>query len=291
FLLKPASATPLAGLRIALGFTLLLQSMMMSSVVFKVFSSSGYIQGELAQSINNPSLPQISHLQSLLSPLGGSERFYILLVCASYIIGLVFLILGWQTRFVAFFVWLLHWILMNSAQSTNYGVDQYAHVFLFYSIWIPSGSAWSIDAWKKGNLNPPSSGARIGLRILQMHLCITYLISGIEKAQGPQWWNGEILWRAFSMPIYRQFDMSWLAYWPHLSQLAGMGGLFLELGYFIFIWPRLTRKVWITGIIGLHFGIMVFLGLHLFGLIMIFLTACLFGLSAEPTLTPNRAEA
>ncbi|HEY8272234.1 MAG TPA: HTTM domain-containing protein [Pseudobdellovibrionaceae bacterium] len=288
FMLKPASATPLAILRITVGFTLLLQAFMVSSIIFKIFSSSGYIQGELAQALNNPYLPQIAHLQYLLSPFGANETFCILLVCFSYVIGLFLLIAGWQTRLMSFLVWLLHWILMNSAQSTNYGVDHYAHIFLFYFIWVPCGSAWSIDAWKKGDLNPPSSTARIGLRVLQLHLCISYLMSGIEKAQGIQWWNGELLWRALTLPVYRQFDMSWLAYWPRLSMIAGWGSLFLELGYCVLIWPKLTRKIWVAGIIGMHLGIFIFLGLHLFGLFMIFLTACLFGLSAEDSLLIDR---
>lgn len=289
FMLKPASAAPLASLRIGVGFTLLLQAYMMRSVILKIFSSSGYIQGELAQAINNPFLPQISHLQFLLGPLGTNETLLILAVCFSYVLSLLLMIVGWQTRLMCFLAWLLHWILLNSADSTNYGVDHYAHIFLFYLIWVPCGYAWSVDAWKRGDLNPPSSAARLGLRILQLHLCISYLMSGIEKAQGIQWWNGEILWRALSLPVYQQFDMSWLAFWPGLSMVAGWGSLFLELGYCIFIWPKLTRKFWVAGILGLHFGIMVFLGLHLFGLFMIFLTACLFGLSAHPTREPLEA--
>jgi hypothetical protein len=281
FMFTPASATPLAALRVALGFTLLLQAFMMGSVIFKLFSSSGYIRGELAQTLNNPNLPQIAHLHNWLSPFGVSENFCILFVCFSYVMSLVLLMLGWQTRLASFLVWFLHWVLLNSADSTNYGVDHFAHIFLFYFIWIPVGSAWSIDAWKKGDLNPSSSAARVGLRVLQIHLCISYLMSGLEKAQGIQWWNGELLWRALSLPVYRQFDMSWLAYWPHLSMAAGLGSLFLELGYIIFIWPKSTRKFWVAGILGLHFGIMIFMGLHIFGLFMIFLTACLFGFSAE----------
>lgn len=59
--------------------------------------------------------------------------------------------------------------------------------------------------------------------------------------------------------------------------------LALELGYCIFIWPKQTRAIWIAGIVGLHIGIMIFLGLHLFGLIMVCLTVCLFAVPADVT--------
>jgi hypothetical protein len=281
FMLTPASARPLAALRIAISLVLLLQAFLMRSVIFDIFSVHGYVQGELAKSLNNSTLPQISHVMWLLKPFGASETFCILFVSFAYVVSLSFLGLGFNTRTMAFLSWLFHWVLMNTANSTTYGLDLYAHVFLFYFIWVPCGLTWSIDAILKGEKNPFTSSARVGLRILQLHLCITYLASGIEKSQGEQWWNGELMWRALMLPVYRQFDMTWLAHWPLFSTVTGWLTLVAELGYFIFIWPKCTRKIWVLMIVGLHFGIVIFLGLHLFGLIMMTLTACLFGVSAE----------
>lgn len=291
FFLKPASAVPIAALRIALGLTMLLQVWIMRSVVFDLFSaSSGYIQGELAQTLNDRRLPQIAGLTAFLSPYGFNESFCIFFVCFAYVASLILLTVGWQTRFAAIVAWFTHWMLMNTANSTTYGVDQFAHVFLFYMIWIPAGSAWSIDARTDSRPNPKTSAARLGLRLLQLHLCLAYLVSGIDKAQGIQWWNGELMWRALQLPVYRQFDMNWLANYPVLSMVTGWSSLLLELGYCIFIWPRKTRRLWIAGIVGLHIGIMIFLGLHLFGLIMALLTACLFGLSPDKVYQPKVTE-
>lgn len=147
---------------------------------------------------------------------------------------------------------------------------------------MPAGAAFSVDWWIRGRPNAVSSAARLGLRVLQLHLCISYFCSGMEKAQGIQWWNGELLWRALSLPVYYQFDMSWLAQWPVLSMIGGWTTLVFELGYSVFIWPRATRRFWIAGMVGLHLGIAIFLGLGLFGLIMCVLTVSVFGFSAEP---------
>ena len=117
---------------------------------------------------------------------------------------------------------------------------------------------------------------------MQFHLCIMYLASGIEKASGIQWWNGELLWRALNTPIYKQYDMSWMIDYPYLTQLGGWATLFFELGYIVFIWPRSTRRWWIMAMVGLHLGIAVFMGLGVFGVLMAMLTPALFAVSAEP---------
>lgn len=265
FFLAPMVPTPLALLRTGLGLLLLVQAYFLRFSVFDFFSSAGYIQGGLAQILNNPTLPQISWLRQLLAPWQVSEATCIVLVCSLYLLSLLAFTAGYWIRGATVLVWFFHWVLVNTASSSSYGVDQYVHIFLFYLIWAPS--AWTA---------PPSSAARLLYRTMQLHLCISYLASGIEKAQGIQWWNGELLWRVMSLPIYRQFDMSWLAHWPAVSMLAGWMTLVLELGYCVFIWPRQTRKLWLMGIVGMHLGIAVFLGLHLFGFVMALLNLALF---------------
>lgn len=273
FFLDPAAPTPLAAFRTGLGLLLLLQAYFMRSSAFDFFSSTGYIQGGLAKILNNPDLPQISWLRQLLSSWQVTENACIVFVCSLYILSLGAFTVGYRIRVATVLVWFLHWVLVNTSSSSVYGVDQYAHVFLFYLMWAPS--AWT---------DPPSSAARLALRVMQLHLCISYLASGFEKAQGIQWWNGELLWRVVSLPLYRQFDMSWLAHWPLISMLAGWMTLLLELGYCVFIWPRQTRKLWLIGVVGMHLGIVIFLGLHLFGMVMALMNVALFGLSPEPKL-------
>lgn len=282
FFLTPASAKPLAALRIAIAAVLLLQAWMLHSSVSDFFTNDGIVQGDLAQYITTPGTPKLSHLIHWLAPLHLSETAGIGLICRTYVFSLILLGIGVLTPLMAAFSWFLHWVLMNTSETTSYGVDLYAHVVLFYLIFVPSGNTLSTGAWLRGVPEEPTSGARLGLRVLQLHLCISYLCSAVEKAQGIQWWNGELLWRALSLPVYRQFDMSWLAHWPWLSTIAGIASLFLELGYCVFIWPRKTRSFWIAGIVGMHLGIALFLGLHLFGIVMALLTPILFGISAEP---------
>jgi hypothetical protein len=54
----------------------------------------------------------------------------------------------------------------------------------------------------------------------------------------------------------------------------------VETGYCVAMWVPRLRVVWMAGIIVLHLGIALFLGLRLFGVIMILLTISAFGYEA-----------
>lgn len=281
FLFTPATARPLAALRMGLAFVLLAQVVVLHTELVDWFGRDGLFPGDLARAFGPSFGPRTDDLLAWLSPLGLGEMDGIRVIGAVYVAALVLLALGLFTPLAALLAWFLHWTLMNSAAPLVYGVDRYAHIFLFYLIWIPAGRVASLDARLFRVAQAPTAGARLGLRILQIHMCISYFASGIEKSTGIDWWDGELLFRAFSLPDYRYVDMAWLAAVPALSQLACWATLAVETGYCVFIWPRRTRRLWLAAILGLHLGIAVFLGLHFFGAIMCVLNVALFGVSPE----------
>ncbi|MCX6129891.1 MAG: DCC1-like thiol-disulfide oxidoreductase family protein, partial [Proteobacteria bacterium] len=285
FFWKPAEAKPLAALRIGLSILLIIQAFVLRNWIFDFLASDGLVQAPLSQDLwtaNIPNIPNISWLTQWISPSFLTEEKAILLICSLYAGSLFLLGLGLFTRVSSILTWLLHWSITNTAFSTHYGFDIYAHIFLFYLMLVPCGDCWSLDAWRRIQPAPPKATNRLALRVLQIHLCLSYLGSGLLKAQGEQWWNGELLWKSLNLPIYYQFDMTWLGHWPILLVLGGWLTLALEIGYCVFIWPRSSRWPWIWGILALHLGIVVFLGLHFFGFLMCLLTLSLFGISPEP---------
>jgi len=282
FFFTPASARPLGALRIGLAAVLIAQAWMVRADILDLFAQDGLVQGELARYLSVPDAPRLAWLTALLSPLGISEASCIYAVCGGYLASLLMLLAGFHTRLAAVLAWFLHWTLMNTGHASIYGVDRYAHIFLFYLMCVPAGRAFSLDVALGRVSSASTRAARLGLRVMQVHLCVSYLASGLEKATGDQWWNGELLWRALSLPEYQMFDMTWLAAWPWLSRIGGWATLAIETGYCVFIWPRLTRKLWVLATVALHLGIAVFMGLHIFGAVLCVLTLALFGFSAEP---------
>jgi hypothetical protein len=289
FFFLPANAHPLAALRIGVALVLLTQGWLVRHEIFDFLSHDGYVQGELARYLSISFAPHLSTLVAFLGRWGVAETTTIAAAGVVYLVSLLALLVGWRTRLASGIAWLAHWTLTNSTYATNYGADMYAHILLFYLMCVPCGHAWSVDVWRGRVSDQPSWASRLGLRVIQLHAAIAYLASGIEKSTGPQWWNGELLWRALSLPVYRQFDMSWLCHYPWLSRIGGWGTLALELGYIVFIWPKATRKIWVAGIVSLHLGIAIFLGLGVFGCIMAVLTLAVFGFSAEPAPKPGVA--
>jgi hypothetical protein len=288
FFLAPATARPLAALRVSLALVLLGQAWLLRSEVLDLLAHDGIVQGELSRYLGGGGAPRAGWLVERLAPLGVSEAGCLYALCATYIVSLAGLGLGLFTRLSAVVAWFLHWTLIRSAGTTSYGADTYAHIFLFYLMLVPAGEALSLDVLRRRAPTMPSAAARLGLRVMQLHLCISYLASGIQKSAGIQWWNGELLWRALALPVYRQYDMSWLASYPWLSLVAGWMTLLVELGYCVFIWPARTRRPWIAAIVALHLGIGIFLGLGVFAAIMCVLTATLFGVSPEPRAARSR---
>jgi hypothetical protein len=227
-------------------------------------------------------------LTRLLAPAGVGEGSILSMVGGLYVVCLVALCLGLGTRAAAVSSWSLHLMLEATGAGTNYGADWLAHVFLFYLVWLPSGAALSLDRLLARVRPGPSQGARLGLRVVQIHLCIVYLTSGVAKARSRAWWSGDAIWRALMSPEYRRFDFSWLASHPWLAVAAGWGVLLVEIGYAALIWPRFTRRIWVVLTAALHLGIAVFMGLTVFGAIMMVFTVAAFGVDAEPRTATGR---
>ncbi|WP_437312970.1 HTTM domain-containing protein [Sorangium sp. So ce385] len=293
FALAPASAEPLAALRIGLAAVLLVQAALVAPALFELYGPAGILQGPLREAFAQIELPGIGWLAGRLGPLGIGETSLLAGVGAVYALSLAALLCGFRTRTSALLAWITHRLLMVTADATVYGADLFANIFLFYLVWIPSGAALSVDRWMRGPSRAaaePTPGARLGLRVVQVHLCIAYLASGLEKASGASWWNGEAIWRSVMLPEYRQLDFSWLAWHPWIAQAAGWAVLGVEIGYAFLIWPRLTRRAVIVATALLHLGIAAFMGLGVFGAIMPVFTLAAFGVPADPRApSPSRA--
>lgn len=282
FAFAPARAEPLAALRAGVAAVLLAQAALVAEGYHQLYARSGAYPGPLQDMLARPGLPHVGPLVALLAPAGVGEDAIFAVLGGLYAISLVALLLGLWTRLAAALAWLLHLTLMNTAEGTLYGADALAHVSLFYLIWSPAGAAFSLDRRLGRAPANPSPAARIALRVVQIHLCILYLKNGVSKARNDAWWNGHLIWGAVMSPVYSRFDLSWLANHAWIAVAAGWAVLVVETGYAALIWPRRTRRLWVLATAALHLGIAIFLGLPVFGALMIVLTVAAFGVSAEP---------
>jgi hypothetical protein len=244
------------------------------------FGPDAWLQWEISRALGLEWQLHMMHVAGFLKHFGASPDQSVTIFYWAYVTFLVALLVGWHTRVAAFFVCLGHYVMMNTISIFVYGVDIFLQIALFYLLVMPVAKAYSLDVWQ-GRVSPlPSWGVTLSRRVLQIHLCLAYISSGFEKAQSPAWWSGNVIWRSLVQPDFRQYDFIWLARFPWLAMLASWFTMVIESGYCVAMWVPRLRVVWMAGIVVLHLGIALFMGLGLFGVIMILLTISAFGYEA-----------
>ena len=222
-------------------------------------------------------MPRIYWLSDFLVRFGFSGIDTIYGLFYSYIFALLLMGIGFKTRFFSILAWLIHLLFFGSGDAFMYGVDYLTTSCLFYCVLFPVNRHFSIDNLLKRKDANPKVSTIFPIRILQFHLCLVYLFGGLSKMIGVHWWNGEGLWRAVMLPDFYQYDFSWLANYPMVLMVMGWTVLLFEVGYPFFIFYRKTRLIWLLGILGMHLGIGLFMGLYQFAAIMIIMNIAAFG--------------
>ncbi len=277
---QPESPKPLAWLRISVALFCMVNLFVIRHSFLEIYGQYGFVQWAITRANLYYGLPHLGDVALWLGKFGLTPHQSLYFVLAVYLAGLCGLLLGWATRCMAILVWLIHFLWMHAGGGLIYGMDVFTHIALFYCMFMPVGEALSMDLYLGGRQSQPSTAAGVTRKMLQFHMCIIYLSSGFEKASGIQWWNGEAIWRSLLLPTFRQFDMHWLAYVPWVAMAMGWSILLIEVGYAFFIWWRKTRWIWLLLTVGMHFFVGVFLGMWLFGTIMIVLNLGAFGYDA-----------
>jgi hypothetical protein len=279
FFLEPMSPAIWGIYRMVIAAFVLLQYWLLFPDLELFFGKEGLVLWEITDNLVSHNLPTFGRLSesAMLNNIPPNVLLYSMFTLLQ--IALILLFAGWKANIMALFVWVIQMFFMHSSQLSSYGVTAFTNLALFFAVFSPIGYTFTYRGMKnqKSGDDTTMTWARVSLRALQLHLCIVYLATGLEKMMGIEWWNGNAIWYSLMEEQFRQFDFSWLASVPLLAKIMGWGVLLLETGYPIFIWLKPTKRYWLIGILGLHTGIALFMGLHLFALIMILLNLCAFG--------------
>ena len=79
---------------------------------------------------------------------------------------------------------------INRASLAQFGLDDTNAMLAMYLMVGPSGAAFSVDRWLQAPqqvrqlTTDPSIGANIAIRLLQVHMCVIYLVLGSREDQG-----------------------------------------------------------------------------------------------------------
>jgi len=284
FVSAPASPLPLGVLRIGLGLLLLSQALLVAGHLGEIYDSRGLLQAPVNDQFVLPWTPRVHWATRAFAALGLQESAAIRAVFALHLAAATAFLVGWRARLAAVAVWLTHLTLVSSSLGYCYGLDTFMRIALFYCVFAPVGHALSLDVLAGRVSGAPSFAARLALRALQLQLALVYAATGLEKASGVQWWDGEALWRSWMRADLGTIDFSWVASMPWVAKIGCWATLLVEVGYAVFIWIPRTRRPWALATIALHAGIGLTLGLVGFACIMMLFTACAWLVPSAPPL-------
>lgn len=170
------------------------------------------------------------------------------------------LMLGWRTRLMSILNFVLLVSVMNRAPLIATGAEVAQCAFAFWSIFIPLGRCYSLDACRSQFAQSPMIYA-FPARMMQMQLAIIYIFNAVIKMQGISWRNGDALFQALQAQLYTFPLGDWLLMNAPLEVLRGLTHLTLliEGGFTLLVFAPILqpylRAVGLLAGIGLHIGI------------------------------------
>ncbi len=199
------------------------------------------------------------------------------------LVVLIFYMLGFLTSLTSWLALAITISNSNRAYIANYGLDQILSVLTLYLAIGGCGGRFSADralyrlyryVFDKSNSvwlpQQKTSRARLGTRLIQVHYGLIYFFAGTSKLLGVAWWNGEATWMALASYEYQSLDMTWLAHYPLITELATHATVLFEISFIFLIWNA-ALKPWLLCLgMMMHLGIVFFLGMPTFGLTMIY---------------------
>ena len=243
-------------------------------------TGGGLISRNLSEailSLESPLIPRLGWLVEIGTHLGVGEEAILSAAWFCLFGASFFLLAGFLCRPAAIVAWFLQLSAVKSGDLVSYGMDNFTTIGLFYLMLSPLPDRYSLDWRWRGPRVQDRHLLGFFRRVLQVHLCLIYFFGGIAKSLGSGWWDGSNLWRALVRPPFNLIDPEILIRWKYVFPVAGILICFLELGYAFFIWPKRTRFIWLVGVLAMHVGIGLTMGMYLFSLIMIILNLAAFG--------------
>lgn len=268
FWFTPAPPHVLAIIRICAGAMLFYTHLVWGKNLMAFLGPNAWVTAETARNIAAGSY-QFSIFFYIESP----TLLWIIHIASLVIFAM--LTVGLFTRVSSVLAFIMAVQYCHRLHGTLFGLDQMNTMLALYLMVGPCGAVFSVDRWiarlRSGSWPPvkKSVTANVALRLLQVHLCVIYFFSGVNKMKGELWWDGNAVWGAISNYEYQSFDLTWLAKFPFLVGLFSHATLFWETTYPALVWSRKTRPLVLAMAVAVHAGIAMFMGMITFGVIMI----------------------
>ena len=271
----------LALFRIFAGLIILADLLFRLPTLLELFTEQGYMTRSLSADYFSFILGEYQQFAWSFYWLCGQAWWHYTLFGLAAVFACM-LTLGYQTRIATIGSWALLVSLHTANPFVITGGDMIFRLSLFWSIFLPLGQAWSLDARRKKRANlaqEPDDSVPTGRALSSVasacfiaQFMFMYFFSGIAKCNS-DWFSGEAMHYVLRLNIYvTPFGIAMLKY-PMLLKLVAYATLFAEV---VLIWCLLIpwknamwRGIVMLTFISFHIGIMLTLDIGLFSFICI----------------------
>lgn len=152
--------------------------------------------------------------------------------------------------------------------------DTIVGMMLFYILLTPSGTAWSVDSWRKKTaaIDRQFPAQAWMSYLIEFQLSFLYVASALAKIQGSTWLSGGALEMILRNPRLRAWDYSFIVdseVGQNFLRVSTLGIISWELLFPLLMFHPRTRLFAIFSGILFHLSILALIKIHLFGVIMI----------------------
>lgn len=182
---------------------------------------------------------------------------------------------GWRTRFVTPLLFVFYTAINAQNTPISDGGNYFIRIMLIYLIFVDLSRRWSLDAKRRERKQSPETQSgtvlhNLGLCLVVAQLCIVYFEAGMYKVQGSLWQDGTAIYYPLNSEAYGVFpflsDVLTASTW--LTVLVTYFTVIVQIAFPFMLFHRVTRRIALLAILGMHVGIAIAMGLPFFSGIM-----------------------
>lgn len=197
-----------------------------------------------------------------------------------YIFVVIINIFGIGKYVTAFFLFVMFDITQKLCFQILNGGDNILRFVLMYMIFADSYNYFVLNKLQKNSTDQifyrNVLSNLIGF-IICIHLCLVYFITGLHKIHSDVWFHGVATYYTLQMERFRGTTInSLLANNIYFVTFSTYFTVFVEMFYPSLVWFKQTKKLIVICMIMLHLGIYIFMMIHDFQIIFIFLQGFFF---------------
>ncbi|NUM56717.1 MAG: HTTM domain-containing protein [Candidatus Hydrogenedentes bacterium] len=182
------------------------------------------------------------------------------------------LLAGYRTRLMTVISWLLILSLHNRNQLVLQSGDTLLRMLLFWSIFLPLGAKYSVDALRAHRAPGEKSARSAATFAILVQVCLVYWFTVLHRTD-PMWWNGKAVYYALHLDLFATPLGVWLRQYDGVCTALTYFSIGLELlGPVLVFSPILTRHVRLVVVVLMvimHMGFALTMKLGLFPVISI----------------------